>query len=112
MIRSTSAKYELVGGYTLQLQASSDGEQLNSVTLSYQGRVMAIPTNELRQVHRPVLSAVLVSGGAMENKDIGEVAISLGFGANHCELNDCPATVIFMIKDLKYVESFLVNNRQ
>lgn len=111
VLRSTSAKYELMGGYTLNLLASSDGEQLRSVTLSYKDSAMTIPASELTQVKRPVLSAVLVSGGSMGSKNIGEPqAITIGFGATQCELNDCPSSVIFIIKDLKYVESVLVKN--
>lgn len=100
-----------MGGYTLNLLASSDGEQLRSVTLSYKDSAMTIPASELNQVKRPVLSAVLVSGGSMGSKNIGEPqAITIGFGATQCELNDCPSSVIFIIKDLKYVESVLVKN--
>lgn len=113
VLRSTSATYELVGGYTLNLQASSDGEKLKSVTLTYKDSAVTIPARELTQVKRPVLSAVLVSGGSMGSKNIDvPQAITIGFGAHHCELNDCPLSVIFIIKDLKYVESYVVKNGQ
>lgn len=113
VLRSTSAKYEIVGGYTLNLQASSDGEKLTSVTLSDKDSAMTIPASELTQVKRPVLSAVLVSGGSMGSKNIGKPqAITIGFGATHCELINCPSSVIFIIKDLKYVESVLLKNGQ
>ncbi len=113
VLRSTSATYELVGGYRLSLQANSDGEKLKSVTLTYKNGAVTIPAKELTQVNKPVLSAVLVSGGALGSQNIDEPqAITIGFGANHCELNDCPLSVIFIIKDLKYVESYLVKNGQ
>lgn len=113
VLRSTSAKYEFAAGYRLELQASSDGEKLTSVTLSYKDSVMSIPARELIQVKRPVLSAVLVSGGSIEsnNNEVPQ-AISIGFGTHHCELNDCPWSVIFTFNDLKFVETYVVKNGQ
>ncbi|WP_214000305.1 hypothetical protein [Arsukibacterium sp.] len=113
VLRSTSATYELVGGYTVNLVASSDGEKLMSVTLTSQNSTLTIPAGELSQVKTPVLSAVLVSGGSMGSKNIDVPhSITLGFGAYHCELNDCPSSITFVIKDLKYVESYVVHKEQ
>lgn len=111
ILRPTSATYELVGGYTLHLVASPDGKNLQSVTLSYQNSSMTIPAKELSQVKNPVLSAVQVSAGALGSKNIAvPQAITIGFGAYNCELSVCPYSVIFVIEDLKLVESFVVQN--
>ncbi len=111
VLRSSSAVYELEGGYTLSLVASPDGEKLMSVKLTYQDDVMTIPVKELSQIVKPVLSAVLVSGGAVGSKHIAAPhSINIGFGANHCELSNCPFSVILVIKDFKFAESYVIKN--
>lgn len=110
LLNPTSAEYKLVGGSTLQLVASADGEKLISVTLIDQQNIITIAEAEFVQVKKPVLTAIQISGGEIGSELMERPQfISIGFGEFGCELARCPSSILLVINNSKFVKSSVVN---
>lgn len=113
LLNPTSAEYKLVGGSTLQLVASADGEKLISVTLIDQQNIITIAEAEFVHVKKPVLTAVQISGGEIGSEQMARPQfINIGFGEPGCELARCPSSILLVIEHSKFVRSLMLHHHK
>ena len=105
ILKPIEVQYSFSAGNKLILKASKDGKRLEKLHILNKEIITEVPKEELEEIVSPVLDAVLISGGAIGDNSIEEpMNVTIGYGAYHCELSECPSKVTFSFENGVYIE--------
>ncbi|MCY7297520.1 hypothetical protein [Alteromonas sp. a30] len=112
ILQPESATYQLRGGCSLSLYASAGGKTLKSILLVCPDSKFEVPRKYLVNIHNPVLSSVLVSGGSIGSENIeAPRGLELGFGAYICGASGCPKSIIISLRDVN-IEPIIIHHEK